>query len=102
MFYRVESIGKQTLFKSFISHVLKQQILISLHKYSPESAFNLICKYLHDFATDYFYVLNKLLKKINLRVVQMIKKGAILEVKKFIKLKVPKIKMPIKQLELKR
>ena len=64
MFYRVESIGKQTLFKSFISHVLKQQILISLHKYLPESAFNLICKYLHDFATDYFYVLNKLLKKI--------------------------------------
>ena len=35
---------------------------------------------------------DKLLERINLRVQQMIKKGAILEIKKFIKLKVPKNK----------
>ena len=35
---------------------------------------------------------NELLEKINLRVKEMIKKGAIQEVKKFIKLKVPKNK----------
>ena len=35
---------------------------------------------------------NELLEKINLRVKEMIKKGAILEVKKYIKLKVPKNK----------
>ena len=35
---------------------------------------------------------DKLLERINLRVQQMIKKGAILEIKKFIKLKIPKNK----------
>ena len=44
---------------------------------------------------------NKLLKKINLRVVQMIKKGAIQEVKKFIKLKVPKNKSANKAIGIK-
>ena len=44
---------------------------------------------------------NELLKKINLRVVQMIKKGAIKEVKKFIKLQVPKNKSANKAIGIK-
>ena len=88
------------LIKNHVSFTDTQRIIraYEIKMYTKKSMYDWFKNTKSNYDQNDFYKIqidfprDKLLERINLRVEQMIKKGAILEIKKFIKLKVPKNK----------